>query len=131
MDIPETKIIEIKTGSEAIFDIAYTYTDEEIAAMEAADPGSTDSLVDNGIDIGTGYEISIVFRNPKTQVILANCTIGDGITITDGPRGMYTVDAGNTQDWPLALIPVDIRYTNLGKARHTETFGIRMLRGIS
>jgi hypothetical protein len=115
-------VIQIKTGSIAEF--VMQYTDDQ----DPPEPLSLD-----------GMEIFMDFVNPKTRRLLSSCSIGDGITIMegnyDGPgdpiedpyKGMYTVDAGSTEDWPLVKIPVDIKYVKNGKAQHTETFYLEII----
>ena len=45
--------------------------------------------------------------------------------------GEYTVDVGETWNWPLGVMPVDIKYVNDGIPRHTSTFRINVLKGLS
>lgn len=109
MDTPE---LTLKTGSDAVFHM--TYKDDAGQAIDISE-----------------YEIIMDIIDPKTQKSLSENSVDDGITITDGTNGVYMVNAGNTGNWPLGKIPVDIRYTNGGVSQHTETFILRMIKGIS
>lgn len=109
MDTPE---IVLKTGSNAVFHMVYADDNNQ------------------AIDI-SNYEIFMDFVDPKTQKKLAETSVNNGITITDGENGTYTVDAGSTATWPLGKMPIDIRYTNNSVSQHTDTFILRMIKGIS
>lgn len=106
--------IEIKTGSAGIFYMEYT---------DDQDPPGPISLND--------YEIYMDFVNPKTGEKLFRGSLDNGITITDMSLGKYTVNAGDTANFPLGKMPVDIKYVLNGIAQHTETFIINFIKGIT
>ena len=100
----------IKTGSDLVLSVQYL--DE----------------TDLPIDL-TGYSIDVDFIDPSTDAILANLSIGSGVTIVSLSDGTYTIDAGSTSAWPLGKMPFDIMYTFAGVPRHTETINLDVQRG--
>lgn len=115
MAVCSSKVIPVKSGSDAVF--AMTYKDEA---------GTPISIID--------YDIYVDFYDPKTGVLLKRTSVGDGITINELPGqtptvGTYTVNAGNTIDWSLGEMPVDILYGSGGMVQHTEDFILDMIKG--
>ena len=108
----ECEHLTIKTGSHGVFHMQYTDDkDEPINLFE--------------------YEIYMDFIHPKTRLPLSRCRLREGIEILDINEGTYYVDAGDTSDWPLGEMPVDIKYIHNGRAQHTETFILNIVKGIT
>ena len=112
MNVDPAKVIQIKAGSAAVF---------TITCRDSQDPPQVVDL--------TGYEIFIDFLDPRTRKPLAEVSIGNGINLTDITNGTYTVNAGDTTDWALGYMFVDIKYVNGGVAQMTETFYLNIIRG--
>jgi len=116
----ENLTIEIKTGSEADFDMLYT---------DNATPPVAISL--------SGYSIVMSFIEAKTGDTLKRCTTEDGsivITEVEGDAettGTYSVFGGSTLGWQVGEMPVDIKYTLDGKSQHTVDFLLDITKGRS
>lgn len=96
-------VIPMKVGDNADFDCVYT------TELGAAIPLA-------------GYSIGMKFRDPSTRRVLAEATVGNGVTITDSNNGEFSIEGGSTDGWPEGQMRVDIRYTLAGKTQTTETF---------
>lgn len=114
MNIDTDKELTIKTGSSAVFTVVCT--DEQ-------DPPRPVSL--------ENYEIFIDFIDPRTRVPITETSLDSGIKILDLENGVYSVNAGDTINWPLGHMYVDIKYTNNGVSQHTDTFYLNIIRGNS
>ena len=122
MTCDNTKI-EIKTGSDADFDMLVTDNDPD-------DPQPISII---------GWTIDMDFIEAKTGVILSDCSTADGSIIIresnpEGPGlniGEYSVTGGSTLGWQLGEMPVDIKYTYAGKSQHTDDFIIEIIKGRS
>lgn len=110
----EFPVLDMKTGSSAELHMEHT---------DGGDPAQPQSLA--------GYEIYVDFMNLKTRIQLFAASIGNGIEILDEAAGIYTVDPGDTSDWPLGDMQVDIKYVYGGATRNTDTFILRFTQGLT
>jgi len=114
----DVNVINIKQGSAVVLNCVYQ--DSE---------GNPLSL--------TNIDIYTDFINPKTGItIFAASTIitpgggiGGGIIITNSALGEYTIDAGNSAEWPLGQMPLDILYEKAGALQHTDDFILDFKKG--
>ena len=104
-------IIDIKIGSTAKFAVLYA---------DAA--GNPVSLV--------GYDIAMDFVDKKTGEYILQATLGEEIILDPYTIGGYNIEAGDTSEWPVGIMPVDIKYTDpQGITHYTEDFGLNMILG--
>lgn len=83
-----------------------------------------------------GYRIDVDFINGKSGriVVSANSTEDGGIVIHENGNdsvGEYTIHAGNSREWPLGNMPVDIMYSKNTDVIHTTDFSLNFSRGRS
>ena len=110
----EFQVLDMKTGSSAALHMAYT---------DDQDPAQPQSLLD--------YGIYVDFINLRTRVSLFRASVGEGVEILDEEGGLYSVDPGDTSEWPLGDMQVDIKYVYGGATRNTDTFILRFTQGIT
>ena len=111
---PPEQVLHMKTGTSAIFKMAYHDDSDPVVPLSLA-----------------GYTIFMKIIHPKTRLVLFDGSIDNGILVIDEVNGLYVVNAGDTSNWPLGEIPVDIRYVNTGVTKYTETFYLEMGQGLS
>ena len=147
--IDEDKIITIKTGSIAEFVMMYLDDQEVPEGISLLDYDIHIDFINNktrvpifNASVGNGIVLSesppiidIIPNDPLQPIDDGGITIdeeGDEYAPTEyGTKGQYTVNAGDTLGWPLGDMPIDIKYIKGGVAQHTETFILRIEKGIS
>lgn len=110
----EENTLQIKTPTSLVFEMQYTAD---------GNPENGESLADMGI--------YIAFKDPRTQRVLKEVSVDDGITITDEENGVWECNGGSSEGFPLGLMPIDIQYSKNGTIQMTETFFMDFSKGIS
>ena len=85
---------------------------------------------DAAIDI-TSYSIDMDIKS-RAGALIANLSIGSGITITTAASGMFTVEVTDTSQWGIGLARADIVLTDASSdVTASETFNIDIIQGIT